>query len=266
MTFRVPNDEIITRFEIDSIPIEIIKTTYNDREFQYFEATLDSSESKPILLFVHGSPGSSDDFRNFLSDKELLKMARLISVDRFGYGHSGYGESEPSLKKQAAQLHHLLSLYEPTVVIATGHSFGGPIIMRLAIDYPEDLDALVLVGPALDPKNEKYKGIAKFGKWKVTKWMVSKSFQVAADEKIAHVRELDTMESEIPNIRIPVKHIHGKKDKIVPYKNVDYSKKHFDSGIIEILTLEDSGHFLLNEDNYPIVKKEIMDLLEELFN
>ncbi len=261
MTFRVPNEKILETFKEASVPIKIKRGKFKGRDYQYFEVSSDNSQTKPIVLLVHGAPGSADEFRNFLLDRELSRKATIISVDRFGYGYSGYGNSEPSLKKQAALLHHILRRYKKVSVIAAGHSYGGPILTRMAIDYPDDLNGLILVAPAEDPDCEKYTSIAKFGKWKATKWVVSTPFQVAADEKLVHINELKKMESLLPQIAIPVIHIHGKKDKVVPYENVTYSKEHFNKNVLQTLSLEEKGHFLLSKENYVIVKDKIISLL-----
>ncbi|MDG1711994.1 MAG: hypothetical protein P8H51_07005 [Flavobacteriaceae bacterium] len=42
---------------------------------------------KPTLYFIHGVPGSSDNFNNYLIDSLLNTKANLISFDRLGYGY-----------------------------------------------------------------------------------------------------------------------------------------------------------------------------------
>tara|TARA_R110000868_G_scaffold304437_10_gene565130 strand:- start:2976 stop:3374 length:399 start_codon:yes stop_codon:yes gene_type:complete len=60
--------------------------------------------SNQTVLFVHGSPGSWDNFLGFLSDTSLLKNFHMIAVDRPGFGKSGNGIPEKSLEQQAASI------------------------------------------------------------------------------------------------------------------------------------------------------------------
>ncbi|MDX1913250.1 MAG: hypothetical protein SFV22_17280, partial [Saprospiraceae bacterium] len=39
-------------------------------------------DSLPLVMLVHGSPGSSDAFTDYLADTELSKQARLVAIDR----------------------------------------------------------------------------------------------------------------------------------------------------------------------------------------
>jgi pimeloyl-ACP methyl ester carboxylesterase len=59
---------------------------------------------KPLVIFVHGSPGSLSAFIDFMTDSILLQSARLISVDRPGFGDANFGYAESSLARQAALL------------------------------------------------------------------------------------------------------------------------------------------------------------------
>lgn len=262
--FSSTNADTLAKYKEAGVPLRIKKAKLQGISYQYLEIAQDSSASKPILLFVHGSPGSSEMFGQFLRNKELIDRAILISVDRLGYGHSNFGISEPSLEKQADQLHHLISLYKGRNVIAIGHSYGGPIIARLAIDYPQDLKALLLLAPALDPDNEKFKAIARLSWWKLTKWYFPKLLRVSSDEKMAHVKELIKLRPLLAQINIPSVHVHGKKDWIVPYINLNYSRQHFNDSILITVSHENADHFLFTKEQAPLVIKEIHKLLDSL--
>lgn len=61
-------------------------------------------DTLPTVLFIHGPPGVWDAFVGFFADSALYNRAQLISVDRPGFGKSGLGQPEPSLRAQAADL------------------------------------------------------------------------------------------------------------------------------------------------------------------
>lgn len=264
ISFSSSNEVTLSKYKEAGVPLKIKNADLNGISYQWMEIANDSSATKPIVLFVHGSPGASEMFGRFLMNKELIDRAILISVDRLGYGHSNFGVSEPSLEKQAEQLHHLISQYKGHKVIAIGHSYGGPIIARQAIDYPEDLDALLLLAPALDPDNEKFKVLARLSWWKLTKWYFPKLFRVSSDEKMAHVEELNKLKPLLGQINIPTVHVHGKKDWIVPYENLNFSRKLFNDSILTIVSHEEADHLLFTKEQAPIVIKEIHKLLDQI--
>lgn len=79
--------------------------------------------SKPIdkqkisILFVHGAPGSSTDFEDYLNDKELNKLGNLISIDRIGYGYSDFGNSQTSIQTQAKAIEKLIDIIDTPFIL-----------------------------------------------------------------------------------------------------------------------------------------------------
>src|SRR5205085_881355 len=69
------------------------------------------NDSLPLVLFIHGSPGSWTAFKEFFKDSLLLAKAKLVAVDRPGFGYSNYGTAESSLIIQAACIKPLLQKY-----------------------------------------------------------------------------------------------------------------------------------------------------------
>ncbi len=201
--------------------------------------------AKPLVFFVHGAPGSYDNFKKFLKDSTLMSSARLVSVDRPGYGKSGKKESESSIEKQAKILLEVLKENDKNKgVILVGHSYGGPIIARMAMEAPELVDALVLAAPAIDPENEKIFFVSKKFFWAIFKWITPRPLKVANDEKMAHVAELEKMLPLWKKITIPVTFIHGEKDGLVPFENVAFGKKMLTNADVDYVTKKKMGHLI----------------------
>ncbi|MFM7851158.1 MAG: alpha/beta fold hydrolase [Flammeovirgaceae bacterium] len=109
----------------------------------------------PLVIFFHGSPGSLSAFIDFMADTLLLKNAQLISVDRPGFGDSNFGHAQKSVKQQAAVLAPILERHKQNrPIILVGHSLGGPVIARIAMDFPELVDGLVIVAGSIAPNFE----------------------------------------------------------------------------------------------------------------
>ncbi len=231
-----------------------------DHPLRWVEVSTLNKDTLPIVLFVHGAPGSANNFYDFLADTSLLNQARLISVDRLGYSPYDQGESVVSIQKQSDALVKILSHYQYPWLIVVGHSYGGPIVSNFAIDNPEKVKAALLLAPALDPENEKILGIAKLTKWKATKWMAPDLFMVATDEKNAHVEQLNILLPKWEHVSVPFIHLHGTKDGLVPYENIKFSKTVIPSEFLQIISIKNGDH-LLPWSETELVKKEVLKWL-----
>ncbi|MDX2016220.1 MAG: alpha/beta fold hydrolase, partial [Planctomycetota bacterium] len=109
--------------------------------------------ARPRVIYVHGTPGDSLAFADFLVDP--LPGLESISVDRLGFGSSGaQAGGEPSFEAQARALVPLLVEREGHWPILVGHSLGGPIVAKLAAMEPGKVRAVVLVAASMDPVHE----------------------------------------------------------------------------------------------------------------
>ncbi len=200
---------------------------------------------KPVVLFVHGSPGSWDAFIHFLANRELLEQARLVSVDRPGFGESGFGKHEPSLKAQAAALVPLVreeGQGQPVVLV--GHSLGGPVVARFAMDYPELTRGLVLVAPSIDPTLERTKWYQVPADWKLFSWVVPTTLLVTNREILPLKHELELMLPLWSNIQAPTIVIQGDKDSLVPCQNADFAARMLAGRPLKLMRKADMDHFV----------------------
>lgn len=254
MTFRYSDKKIATIFKGEDIQPTIKYHKHKGQSLRFIELT--SNKNLPYIVFIHGAPGSSADYYDYFRNEDLYTNFNMISVDRLGYGYSSFGNSETSIQKQGEAIQSIIEKHCSTnKVILLGHSFGGPIVVRMAMDYPNSYTGLLLLAPALDPENEQEIKLAYLAVNKPTSWLTPLALRVAADEKFAHSIELQKMIPLYDKIAIPVCHIHGTKDSLVPYENLNFSKKHFQSNLFEPIPLEGEDHFLPWTQEKLIVKK-----------
>ncbi|MEC9433914.1 MAG: acetoin dehydrogenase dihydrolipoyllysine-residue acetyltransferase subunit [Pseudomonadota bacterium] len=100
----------------------------------------------PIVL-LHGFSGDLDNWMFLMGD--LRSAGQVIAIDLPGHGGSSKDVGDGSLATLAAAVAgalDALGVVEPAVV--AGHSLGGAVAMRLALDHPEKVSALRLVSPA----------------------------------------------------------------------------------------------------------------------
>ncbi len=200
----------------------------------------------PLVLFVHGSPGSSDAFLDYLADTALSEICQMISVDRPGFGQSS-PLAEPSIKRQAALLKPIVETYKKgRKVIVVGHSLGGPVIARMAMDYGELLDGLVIIAGSIDPDLEPNEWFRPMLKYPPLKWFMNDSFRASNTEIMPLKGELIKMLPLWKNIKIPVTVIQGTKDTLVPAGNADFAKKMLvNSRKVDIQMIEGESHFVV---------------------
>lgn len=262
MTFRTSDQQLEKYFIERAVSPIIHRDTFQNIPIRYIETYQgDNNNSVPLVIFVHGAPGSSDAFNQYLADTALLRHARLISVDRLGYGYSNFGKAETSIAIQAELICHISKKYTSKKVVLVGHSYGGPIIARCAMHYPELIDRVIMLAPVNDPISEPIFWFAYFAKWKLTRWMLPKTFKVSGDEKFSHVAELEQMEHLWQTLTTPITHIHGTKDKLAPPANIQFSEQNIPKDLLKMVVLENGSHFVPWK-NFDLVKQELLLLFD----
>lgn len=214
----------------------------------------------PLMIFVHGSPGSWDAFSKYLLDSSLQVKFRMISVDRLGYGGSNKGIPEGSLFKQAAILEPIVkeNIFHQKVILV-GHSYGGPTIARFAMDYPNLVQKLIFIAPSIDPEQEKVLWYQRFAATKLITNILSSDINVCNREILPLKKELTDMLPLWKNITASVMYFHGKKDKLVPYANASFAQKQLAHVPFELIDFPKENHFI-PWTQFEVIKKKMLEL------
>jgi haloalkane dehalogenase len=97
-----------------------------------------------IILFVHGTPSWSFDFRNII--KGLSDRHRCIAIDLVGFGLSDKPEQyDYSTKNHSKTLEKFVIDKHLTDITLVVHDFGGPIGLNFAMQNPEKIKRLVVL-------------------------------------------------------------------------------------------------------------------------
>ncbi|MDN5204771.1 alpha/beta hydrolase [Fulvivirgaceae bacterium BMA10] len=236
------NKEINDYFQDQEQKAELKHYLLNERKINYVDIGADTAQ---MVVFVHGAPGSLSAFIHFMKDQELLNNSRIISVDRPGYGFSDFGDPEVSLKEQSMLLKPiLLSSKSSKPPILVGHSLGGPIVARMAMDYPELVGGLILVAPSIDPDLEKREWYRYIGRIPPISWFVPTSLYVTNEEIFFLKKELQDMLPLWKDIQIPVTVIQGEEDELVPAANADFAEKVLINAPLKVMRIPNQNHFI----------------------
>jgi pimeloyl-ACP methyl ester carboxylesterase len=245
LTFKVNQKEIDKKFMGYSMKPIQHQVEVQGVSMNYAEI---GSDSLPVAFFVHGSPGSWSGFMDFMKDTVLLKKVKMVSVDRIGFGESDYGYAEESLVRQAEYLKPIVAKYKKSgkKIILIGHSLGGPMIARMAMDYPELIDNLIIVAgsiaPDLEPNEKWFRIPMDFMPISI---LIPASFRASNHEILYLKPELEKMLPLWKNIRQPVIVIQGEKDMLVHPKNADFAERMLvNSKSLKVVRVDTMNHFV----------------------
>jgi len=258
-TLRSSDKETLRYFQKAGVNcrIDYISTTLTNYKIRVVST---GNHAKNTVLFVHGAPGSGDVFYSYIKDSTLLKNAKLITYDRPGYGYSGFGEPMVKTSEQARIVKDVIDHYNLNNVVVVGHSYGGPVAAYASL-LSNRINGVLMLAPAIDPDHEEYYWIGNFAKSKLTKWAVPTTLVVSADEKYAHEEDMRSLMNKWQNISVPVVSLQGDKDMLVPYENLDFTRKHFNAEYFTGKTIKEENHFI-PWTKRDLVVKEILGFLK----
>lgn len=237
--------------------VQIDTKSFQNKNVRVISSQKELDATLPNIVFVHGSPGSSMDFKRYLMDKDLNEKANLISFDRVGYNLENIGDIQ-TISKEAEILNSITSKLNIANTIIVGYSYGGAVALASKKHYKK----IVLCAPAIYSEVEPMFWFLNFYKWKVTRWLIPEFLKAASIEKLQHREDLKTLEKKWTENQSNIVSIHGDADRIVPYENSLFIQKQFSREQFEIITLEKASHDLI-WSRFDQIKKELIKVLED---
>lgn len=110
-----------------------------------------ASERAGTVVLVHGASAAHADLFATLGPE--LARYRVVALDRPGHGWSDRlaGDAMADPGRQAAAVMQALDRLSPEPFVLVAHSLGGALSTRIALDRPERLRGLVLLGAVTHP-------------------------------------------------------------------------------------------------------------------
>jgi pimeloyl-ACP methyl ester carboxylesterase len=260
-TFRMSPSEIDAYFAKRNLVATQHHYKTGFRDIHYVKA---GDDHKPLVVFIHGSPGSLSAFIHFLTDTALLRNTLMITTDRPGFGYSNFGNGEPSLQKQSAALKPILDQHKNNQpIILVGHSLGGPLIAQMAFDYPELVKGLIIVAGSIDPKLEPDETWFRAPlATPFLSWILPRSFRASNEEIYQLKPELERMLPLWKEIKCPVIVIQGTKDELVPKENADFAKAMMVNTTVDLVIVDSMNHFV--PWSHPeLIQQAILKMLQQ---
>ncbi len=121
----------------------------------FLRGVIHSNPNKPFINFLHGNGFCGQTYWPFL--KGLTTDYSVLIQDCVGHGDSDVGSGFQSWQQSAQHAFEILQyklkrgiIQQP--LLGMGHSFGGVLTIKLAAQYPELFERLVLLDPILMPE------------------------------------------------------------------------------------------------------------------
>jgi pimeloyl-ACP methyl ester carboxylesterase len=201
--------------------------------------------AQPMLLFVHGSPGSWKAWSGYLKAAELAGYPSRVAVDRPGFGASSTPGVMPDLRQQAALLTALIPPGQKAIVI--GHSLGAPLAAWMAIDAPERVCGVVSIAGSLSSAHEAPRWFNQLADSTLASWAVPTEMLRSNQEMMPLQAELVKLELALPLLKTPFILMQGGKDALVDPRTADEVEKRAPRQWLRVQRLPQEGHFVLWE-------------------
>ncbi|MCH8136367.1 MAG: alpha/beta hydrolase [Proteobacteria bacterium] len=239
---------------------------YGTLKLRYLET---GDPNKSAIVFIHGTPGSWTAFASYLNEPALQQEAHLFAVDRPGWGGSIFSDNqfEPSVAVQSQLMKDWLCEIAAGTdngqLILVGHSLGGTLAPRLAMDHPDCVSGVLILAGPMDPKLASPRWynylalIPPFG------WLADRlegGMRKSNKEMMLLKSELENMQPLWADMKMPVIVMQGGKDGLVNARHADFAEKMITGAKLDVIRLPKADHFFLYA-NKPLVLQQIRLLL-----
>ena len=230
------------------VPLEIGPIlTLGDVEYIEIDTGFEDGKAKQLIVFVHGTPGSFTTFMHYMNDSLMQEHFHMISVTRPGWVERN-AEKVPSLDEQAAALEPLLRMDRSGKgTILMGHSYGGPVIAKTAMEYSELVSGLVFVATTGDPE---LSGPRWYNRLAVVipRFILGSGLKGANAEIMPLRPQLESILSGWEELEMPVLIVQGDRDRLVNPRNAEFMQRMLVNAEVTYMWREGQGHFVLWEE------------------
>jgi pimeloyl-ACP methyl ester carboxylesterase len=226
------------------------------------------------VLFLHGWLGS---WRYWYPTMQVVaEQFRTYSFDFLGFGESRHKTTEESIRVYSQQVIRFMDELGIDRIALVGHSMGGMVAMKTALDYPDRVQRVVTVGAPFNGRSISWllkltrnQTLANtFARWS---WLRRTLFHffLGQDYHNPHASDVqevldDSLKSnaatlratvcsmlhtdlrpELPRLNVPALIVHGRRDDVV---NPNQVKLFRDIAMADVLVMAKSRHFPFTDE------------------
>lgn len=240
------NDKKVQRiFSAKKVDLQI-KDFYTSDSFKLHYAVSGRDAKKPLLVFVHGSPGSWMNYMKYMWDTLLTNKYNIICIDRPGFGYSEFGNTKNIFTQADYILQLLHHENSGTPIVVVGHSMGGPVISAMAQQEPQFIHTIVLLAASIDLKQEHKETWRKIMCPSPLRYLLPGAFRPSNDELLQLKKDLVILDKNFDKIKCHVLFIHARGDNMVPFENVAFAKANITHAASQdsLIFCKKDGHFI----------------------
>lgn len=248
-----------------------MSVVYIDQEAVHYEVF---GRGRPVL-FLHGFLGS---WRYWLPSMEVTATSfRTFSFDFIGFGDTLQRDVLPSIGAYADQVIRFLDALGIGKVTLVGHSMGGMVSLKTAIEHPERIERVVtvgapIVGNSLTPlikimSNQTIAHLAQRTPL-ITKFLFKRALGNSSEEHTMEILEATIkpssenvrasmrsmmhtdLRTDLLRLRVPSLAIHGTRDDIVSPSQIKVLRR-LNLPYLRVVPMERCRHFPWNDEPDP---------------
>jgi len=232
--------------------------SYKEKKIFYW---IKETESKNVIIFIHGSGGSSYTWKNQF---DLEVNYDLIAIDLPSHDKSD-NFSDLSLDLYVDVVHQLIKSLNYKTVILCGHSLGGAIVQQYYFTYPKEVSGLILfntgarlrVAPfilnSLKNNYQEYLDSLPAGAFYETtpketiKLYLQETSKISAEVTYKDFKICDGFDvlNKLSTIEVPCLIIVGEQDQLTPVKYSEFFRKKIKNSELHIINK--AGHMVMLE-------------------
>ena len=209
--------------------------------------------SAPLLLLIHGSPGSWSDWQHIIANDTVRQRYFIVALTRPGYGFTTV-PPQALLEEQAAVVWHLATQFGyDSAITVVGHSYGGAVAMQLLAQYPAAFRKGSLVAPTLGAALMAPRWYNKVAAWRPVNQWLSADLRHSNIEMTGLPASLRKLENNWQVVQAPIIYIQGGQDILVSPKTVDFMRSQY-HGPVRYVVVRKMNHFVPWSDPQLITK------------
>jgi len=255
--------------------------------------------SPEAVVFVHGNPGSSEDWRGLV--EQVAPFGRALAMDMPGFGRADKpADFDYTVAGYARHLGLLIAAQGIRRVHLVLHDFGGPWGLAWAAEHPAEVASVTLINIGIQP-GYRWHFMARLWRMPVVGELVMATTTHAAmkltmrrgnprglpdayfDEMYANFDSAtrqavlrlyrntndlgaatDRVAAVLTPRRLPAMVVWGARDPYIPVKYAEMQRKFFD--VERVAILDDSGHWPMVDNPAAVAEAVVPFLRRQLEN